>query len=186
MVFGFPSPDPRRTYQAILRWMPSRFRRPTRWHAPARNRHRKAEVASGRLAGPRRLQPLRTGALRLDSQPPLPARDIEHAARRAPSWAGTSRNIVTVGKEVKIFVKPGNICRPGRAERGPGPITPVADGRRKPRKQPKIISADGYESPPEPVIGRVAQARPIGGTTTEQSSLVMPGCRSFAFVIGLS
>jgi hypothetical protein len=57
LVFGVPSPDPRRTYQAILRWMPSRFRRPTRWHAPARNRHRKAEVASGRLAGPRRLQP---------------------------------------------------------------------------------------------------------------------------------
>jgi hypothetical protein len=77
------SRDPRRTYQAILRWMPPRFRRPTRWHAPARNRQRKAEVASGRLAGITRLQPPHFARAY--------GRECSHRFRSTPSHASARR-----------------------------------------------------------------------------------------------
>src|SRR5690606_34188206 len=57
LVFGFPSPDPRRTSQPILRWRTFPASPYARWHAVQTQPPRKALVTSGRLAGTKRLQP---------------------------------------------------------------------------------------------------------------------------------
>ena len=59
-------------------------------------------MTSGRLAGTKRLQPLRASVRDTYMQPPLPARDIEHAARRAPKRpVGFTRlvPVKTVGRD---------------------------------------------------------------------------------------
>ena len=48
LVFGFPSSDPRKTYQAILRWRTFSASPYSRWHAFQTTPPRKVPVASGK------------------------------------------------------------------------------------------------------------------------------------------
>jgi hypothetical protein len=83
MVFGFPSHDPRRTDQAILRWR-TFLASPSNALARARTKPPKiGPVTSGRLAGTTRLQPLHSRCVTPRMQPPLPARE-SNTPRDAP------------------------------------------------------------------------------------------------------